>query len=645
MCRPGQGGQINQSGTERARVHFTRLAQSISSALSTPADETFFWTDSAVVLGYINNDSRRFQTFVANRIAEIRDTTTPSQWRHVPGAMNPADDCSRGLPAAELTTDSRWFRGPEFLRQPEEHWPVSPHVRLPDEDDSEVKTVAALTVPPVRVPQPDPARFSSWTRYKRVVALMIRFVRNFAATHSSRCLEWAQSGPLTADELDTAETQILLRIQQEDFAEERVAVTRNRPVPRTSPLLQLTPALDADGVLRVGGRLERSQLPAASRHPIILPRKNEVTRLIVTAQHRQVLHAGTEHTLNELQQRYWIPKARSTVKSLLHSCPVCKRRRAQPQIPLMADLPEARFDSRHAFSSVGLDFCGPVQVRIRRHTEKRYILLVTCLATRAVHLELTPSLDTDSFLLALRRFMARRGRPSQIYSDNWRSFKRGERELRESLKKWNQQQISDSLTQDHIKGRYNPPGGPHMGGCWERLVASVKRALRTVIGNQHVTDEVFTTVLTEVEFVLNSRPITYVSNDAGDPAALTPNHLLLGRDAPCLPPNVLSGERLNIRRRWKYAQQIVEHFWKRWAREYVPTLMKREKWTRDTPQLKVGDVVLVTEENAPRGRWPIARVSKVFPGSDGRVRSVELKTGSGTYVRPVAKLCRFEEVH
>ena len=182
-----------------------------------------------------------------------------------------------------------------------------------------------------------------------------------------------------------------------------------------------------------------------------------------------------------------------------------------------------------------------------------------------------------------------------------------------------------------------------MGGCWERLVASVKRTLRAVIGSQHVTDEVLTTVLAEVEFVLNSRPLIYVSSDAGDPAALTPNHLLLGRDAPCLPPGVHSDERLNVKRRWKQAQLIVEHFWKRWSREYVPTLMRREKWNRDTRQLTVGDVVLVAEDNAPRGRWPIGWVSKLFPGSDGRVRSVELTTGSGTYVRPVAKLCLFEE--
>ncbi|XP_043233923.1 uncharacterized protein LOC122387633 [Amphibalanus amphitrite] len=199
------------------------------------------------------------------------------------------------------------------------------------------------------------------------------------------------------------------------------------------------------------------------------------------------------------------------------------------------------------------------------------------------------------------------------------------------------------MSQDDIEWRFNPPDGPHMGGCWERLVASVKRAVRVVIGRGCVSDEVLATVIAEVEFMLNSRPLTYVSTDTGDPLALTPNHLLLGRDDPCLPPSLFSNESSNLRRRWKQAQQIAEHFWRRWSKEYLPTLMRREKWIRDTPPFAVGDVVLIAEDYAPRGRWPIARVSQLFPGPDGRVRSVELKTGSGTCVRPVVKLCRLEE--
>ena len=621
----------------------TRLAKGIETALSMPVDKTYFWTDSQVILGYINNDSRRFQTFVANRVAEIRDSTTPSQWRHISGSLNPADDCSRGLPMSELTIDSRWLQGPDFLKKPEGNWPAAPLVQVSDETDPEVKTVAALSKTDSPGPLVDPARYSSWIRYKRVTAWVIRFTGNFIAKYCTRHHSLLRSGPLTAEELIDAETHIVLRSQQEAFPEELAALSRGKPLPTASSLVELTPAIDRDGLIRVGGRLEKSHLSSPSKHPVILPRNHDVTRLIVISEHRRAFHAGTEHTLNELRQIYWIPKARSAVKSYLHSCAVCKRRRARPQPPLMADLPEARFDSRHAFSSIGLDFFGPVHVRARRGSERRFILLVTCLSTRAVHLEVTSSLDTDSFLMALRRFMARRGRPSQIHCDNWKSFKRGERELRESLQKWNEMQISDSLTQQNIRWCYNPPGGPHMGGCWERLVASAKRVLRVVIGDRLVTDEVLATVLAEVEHMLNSRPLTYVSSTAGDPQALTPNHLLLGREFPNLPPGAFSEEDLTTRRRWRHAQQIAEHFWRRWSKEYVPTLMKREKWTRDTRQLQVDDVVIVADNNAPRGRWPIARVTKVYPGSDGRVRSVELKTRTGTYVRPVVKICLLEK--
>lgn len=621
----------------------TRLRESIESALSTSVDQTFYWTDSEVVLGYINSETRRFQTFVANRVAEIRDRSEPCQWRHVPGVLNPADDCSRGRPVSELASDSRWFKGPAFLYRLEDEWPAAPVTYSPGEDDPEVKTVCSVTTgqstPALFV---DPARYSSWSRYRRVTAWVFRFALNFVANHSAQYRDWACSGPLSTEELRLAEDHIVKGAQQEAFKSDIDLLSRGKAVSGGSSLLQLTPLLDSNGVMRVGGRLEKSSLPSSVKHPVILPRHHDVTRLVVTSVHRRVLHSGVDHTLNELRQAYWVPKARSTVKSYLQRCSVCQKRRSHPEPPLMADLPEARFDCQRAFSSVGLDFFGPLHVRVGRRTERRYVLLVTCLASRALHLEVTSSLDTDSFILALRRFIARRGKPSQIFCDNWKSFKRADKELREALRSWNVAHISDTLTQEGIKWRFNPPGGPHMGGCWERLVSSVKRALRVVLGNQLVTDEVLSTVLTEVEFMLNSRPLTYVSNDAGDQEALTPNHLLLGRDSPSLPPGVFSGEQLSLRRRWRRAQQLAEHFWKRWHKEYLPTLIKRGKWSREGRRIQVGDVVLVAENNTPRGRWPLARVVKVFPGSDGRVRTVKLKTKNGTYVRPVVKLCVLE---
>ena len=177
---------------------------------------------------------------------------------------------------------------------------------------------------------------------------------------------------------------------------------------------------------------------------------------------------------------------------------------------------------------------------------------------------------------------------------------------------------------------------------FERLVRSAKRALSAVLGDRAVDDETLRTVVTEVEALLNGRPLTHASTDPGDYQPLTPNHFLIGRASPQLPPGVFVDGDLCSRRRWKHTQVLIDHFWRRWRREYLPTLTTRSKWSRDTTEVKVGELVLVTDDNMPRGHWPVGRVARVHPGVDGRVRVVEVTTANGSYKRPVARLCRLE---
>ena len=244
--------------------------------------------------------------------------------------------------------------------------------------------------------------------------------------------------------------------------------------------------------------------------------------------------------------------------------------------------------------------------------------------------------------MALRRMIARRGRPQQICSDNGTNLKAGERELRKCLLELNQTRVADAMSQQEIDWRFNPPASPHFGGVWERVVRSAKRALEAIIGRDVITDEMLLTVMAEVEGLLNSRPLTHVSTDPNDLQALTPNHFLIGRASPNLPPGIFDDKDLSCRRRWRHAQRVVDHFWKRWRREYLPELTVRRKWLRETRNLEAGDLVLVVEDSEPRGHWPLARVMKPFSGSDGRVRSAEIKTAGGTYVRPVSRLCLLE---
>jgi hypothetical protein len=224
----------------------------------------------------------------------------------------------------------------------------------------------------------------------------------------------------------------------------------------------------------------------------------------------------------------------------------------------------------------------------------------------------------------LRRFIARRGKPSIIYSDNGTNFVGANRELRESLTEWNQEKIANMLSQQEIKWVFNPPAAPHMGGVWERFVRSTKKALTVVLQNQVVTDEVLNTAMVEVELLINSRPLVELSSDIDDLEALTPNHFILGRPNLNLPPGVFQDKEMSSRKRWRQAQVITTHIWRRWIKEYLPSLIKRTKWQQDVRNLNVGDLVLLVNPATARGAWPLGRVTKVFPGADNIVRSAEV---------------------
>ena len=204
---------------------------------------------------------------------------------------------------------------------------------------------------------------------------------------------------------------------------------------------------------------------------------------------------------------------------------------------------------------------------------------------RAVHIEIADSLETDGFVNALRRFINRRGNPIEIRSDNSTNFVGGEREIRESISAWNQGKINDLMRQRKIVWKFNPPPtASHMGGVWERMIRSVRKVLRVLLKERVVTNEMLRTLMTEVEGILNSRPLTPSSDDPDDLEPLTPNHLLLCRSNLNLPPGAFTKEDLYCKRRWKQVQYLANLFWKRWTREYLPTLRGKAKVAETAPK-------------------------------------------------------------
>ena len=221
----------------------------------------------------------------------------------------------------------------------------------------------------------------------------------------------------------------------------------------------------------------------------------------------------------------------------------------------------------------------------------------------------------------------------------------GNKEIRAAKKEWNQDQIREFLLQKEIKWVFNPPYGSHHGGAWERCIRSVRDVLRATLKEQILDDESLSTLMCEIEAILNGRPLTKVSEDSRDLEALTPNHLLLLRSGPTTPPGNFSQHDLYSRRRWRQIQYLADVFWRRWTREYLPRLQARQKWLRPKGNFAVGDVVLLVDESSPRNSWPLARIMDVYAGKDGFVRRVTVKTSTrSSQDRPIEKIVLLESV-
>ena len=412
-------------------------------------------------------------------------------------------------------------------------------------------------------------------------------------------------------------------------------------ISKKSDIYSLEPYLAADGLLRVRGTLELAPIQDSLKHPAIVSQQHHVTELIVRHTHEvRTLHSGREHTLGSLRQHFWISRCRPLINRVIRSCMICKRRRAEPLKQRMSDLPEDRVTpGKPAFSHVGVDCFGPFLVKKGRRQEKKYGCLFTCLEIRAIHIEKLDSLEADAFINALIRFSARRGTPELIRSDNGTNFTGAERELRETMQTWNRSPPVEKWFQwRNIEWHFNPPASSHMGGVWERMIRTVRKVLTSVVGSQVLDDERLATLFCEVESVVNSRPLTIVSDDPEDLEPLTPEDLLLLRKGARIPPGEFV-ERDCYRRRWRHVQFLSDQFWRRWIQEYLPTLQLRQKWQEPQRNLTVGDIVLVRDEITHRKEWPLARVVDTKVGADGQVRSATIKTAYNVLVRPITKLC------
>lgn len=619
----------------QAAVLGTRLAQTITESFAGRFEKRYFWTDSRDVLCWINSDHRRFSQFVAHRVSEILDGTETSDWLWVPTKMNVADDATKWTTRPDLTSDSRWFKGPKFLWQMEESWPVQPSGNNSTSEEIRSTLVGHLSAPETLVVYEN---FSSWKRLTRVIAFVYRFVVNCSQKRKNSA---SRTGALGAEELSAAERYLLCLAQREAFANEINALQKQQPIPKTSALVKLSPWLDDEGILRVLGRTSSCTfISKDAKNPIILPRDHHITTLILSFYHKKFHHHNHETIVNEVRQKYWIPRIRICYAKVRRHCQRCKNEAVIPCPPIMADLPTARLAAfSRPFTHVGVDYFGPLEVAIGRRVEKRWAMLATCMTTRAVHIEIVHSLSTNSCVMAIRNMMARRGIPNVIYCDRGTNFVGTNRELARVTEELNYEAVLKEIVSPETKWSFNPPSSPHMGGCWERLIRSVKNNLLNLSLPRRPSDEVLRNALIEIENILNSRPLTHVPiEDYGAPA-ITPNHILLGSSNGSKPLTLLDDSGVAVRQCWRASQIIANQFWKRWLTDYLPEITRRTKWhTRCVLPIKVGDVVIIVDPKLPRNCWPKGRIIETRISKDGEVRSATVRTASGIYERPVVKL-------
>ena len=454
--------------------------------------------------------------------------------------------------------------------------------------------------------------------------------------------------PVNVEELRHAEYEIIKAIQKKVFSKEIAFLSetakpsqereRYTSLKKLSAIGRLDPFIDQDGLLRVGGRIRHADLPFNEKHPVILPKKGHITELVLRHHHEKTHHQGRYITHAGIRSAgFWIINGNSAVGYCISNCVNCQRQRGVTSCQKLANLPQDRFEEGPPFTYSAVDYFGPFYIKEGRRQLKRYGVLFTCMASRAIHLETAASLSTDSFLNAYRRFIGRRGPVRQLRSDRGSNFVGALSELKAALSEIDGEKVGRELARnacDWIESKMNVPAASHMGGSWERQIRTVRSVLSSLLyshGGQ-LDDESLRTFMVEAEAVVNSRPLSTDNSPCMEtPDMLTPNHLLTQKSQDVLkPPGVFQRADLYCKKRWRWVQHLANEFWKRWRNSYMQLLQVRQKWLRPRRNLEVGDVVVLKEEDLPRNCWKLARISRTYPGTDGLVRKVQIVLATDT---------------
>jgi hypothetical protein len=610
-----------------AATLMSRLLAKIRDVLTCRVDDVTLWTDSMIVLFWIASEASEKSVFVGNRAAVCQELSVGCSWRHCSSQDNPADKISRGMAPDEIQECRIWWNGPEFLKLPEDAWPET-RLEIVGEDkeerDKEMRRtfVSVASNPLLELIE---TRFSSMQKVINTIA----YLRRLAFDVECR------TPPLSIAEKDYALDFIVRWLQKSLLSDEYKFLLAqiekpepNRKFPPKSPLHQLAPFMDDRKIICVGGRIGASPaLTAQQKHPMILPRC-QFTKLIVRWMHRLFMHPGNNAMLSYVREYYWPLNVKAVIRQVKHECIVCFRYKPQLAKQIMSNLPLDRVQMSPPFSATAVDYAGPIDLKVslarKSSNVKAYIAVFKCMSTGAVHFELVTSLSTAAFIDAFDRFVSRRGLCRDVYSDNGTCFQGANNEFVKILKSI-EAEIGEKLAEKSIRWHFTTPMAPHAGGIYESGVKSMKTHLVKECAYRTFDYELLMTLLCKIEAIVNSRPLTPLSDDPDDFEVLTPAHFLIGRSLVAKPERNFLPVPMNRLNRYQELQRLQQKLWNLWYHDYLHHLQTRPLKFRKLNEFRVGDLVLLKDNNLPPLKWKIGRVKQLFPDKFGVVRNVLIK--------------------
>ncbi|XP_034947880.1 uncharacterized protein [Chelonus insularis] len=541
----------------------------------------YLWTDSSITHPWINSNAGRWKDFVRNRAVKIQELVADAHWHHISGKENPADCASRGITANQLKDYSLWWRGPTWLAENQENWPVN---SPPADEACNLEARPGILL---------------------IAAIQDKIIQWDWVTDILHSTITSPLASITIADIEKARNFWIKSTQAAHFHQKIRTLSNNQHLPPNHSFNRLTAYVDSEGILRVGGRLQHAQLSHDSKHQSILPRHLPFTTLVIRHYHLTTLHGGTQLTLTTIRQRSWIMGGRAPVKTFILRCIKCARQRGIRAQQLMGQLPRSRITPSWPFSHTGIDYAGPFTIKTSSgrgaKTRKAWVCVFVCMSTSAVHLGAVSDYSTEAFIAAYRRFTSRRGLCQTIYSHCGRNFIGTDIELKKLFTQFTREHevISRFIITNGTQWSFNPPAAPHMGGKWESVVKSLKFHLTRTVKESLFTFEEITTLLTQIEAILNSRPLEPISDDPEDIQALTPGHFLIGSALNTVPEPSTSEPAHSIQNRWRMIQRQSQQFWYRWSQSYLQKLQAISKWFFRNRTIQVGALALLTDERFP----------------------------------------------